>query len=311
MSRSSRALFALAPFAFVVSNCNPSSSRGERAITPASASGLSIPEAPPEPAFPTQRADVTRRVMVEWRATVVSGPGLTVGSACTLAAALDRTGTRSLRTYLDLECGATTVYRPVEMGVRRVERDCQIAEQSPTEGAPSRLALLCQGFAPGNRDAQRIWVDTIRGVITVSDFEHQQTFEFHVEPFTTGSVAAPALTFACRPPTVHNGRVTEATPTAPMPPGAQCTIATSPCDGATPGVPHCRAEIRCGNVPLYGGGAMGRIACESSTAPQRALDNDASPIDGDPRLELDIPSGRVTVSDTTSDERWSVTIGLD
>lgn len=311
MSRSSRALFSTLVPLLACAACNPSSTRGERAITPASATGLSLPEAPTEAAFPQQRADVTRRVTAEWRATVVSGPGLAVGSSCTLGAALDRTGTGSLRTYLDLACGSTIVYRPMDMGVRRVERDCQVSEQSAAEGQPSRLALLCEGFRPGSTDAQRIWVDSVRGVARVQDIEHHQMFEFRIEPFTTQTLAAPALTLACRPPVVRNGRVSEATASAPMAPGANCTVSTATCDGASPGVPHCRAEIRCGNIPLYGGGAMGRVACEESGAPQRALDNDATPIDGDPRLELDIPAGRVVVSDTTSDEHWTVTIRLD
>jgi hypothetical protein len=280
-------------------------------ITPASATGLSLPEAPTAPAFPPQRADVMRRVTVDWHATVTSGPGLAAGSACTLGAVFDRTGTGSLRAYLDLECGSTTVYRPVDMGVRRVERDCQVSEQSPAEGEASRLALLCDGSRSGS-EPLRIWVDTVRGIARVQDFEHQQTFEFHIEPFSTQTVRAPALTLACRPPVSRNGRVSESTPSAPMAPGTNCTVSTATCDGASPGVPHCRAEVRCGNrVVLYGGGAMGRVACEESGPPQRALDNDASPIDGDPRLELDLPSGRVAVSDTTPEERWSVTIRLE
>lgn len=298
--------FALA----AVASCNPSSARTER-IIPASATGVGLPSpAEPTPAFPPQRSDVARRVTASWNATVVAAPGLAEGAPCTINIALDRFGREGLRSFVDIVCGSTVIYRPIDgNGARRIEADCQVGEQSPREGEPSQLSLLC-GFVPGGPVPQRAWIDTIRGIATVRDFEHSQTFEFHVEPWST-PVSAPAITLACRPPSIRSGHVSDATPSAPFAPNAPCTIATMACDGATPGVPHCRAEIRCGGVALYGGGATGRIACESNGAPLRASDFEATPIDGDPRLDMDLTTGRIIVSDTTDDERWSNTIALD
>lgn len=101
------------------------------------------------------------------------------------------------------------------------------------------------------------------------------------------------------------GKVWNTVGDAPVPRQRACTIQVT---AAEHGRNNCHVRVECGETVVYGGGDGGYARCVGS--PVRAIDNQTSTQDEDPRLELAMDRGRLEVSDLRHEE-WSVMIGLD
>lgn len=74
---------------------------------------------------------------------------------------------------------------------------------------------------------------------------------------------------------------------------------------------NCRVVVRCNGEILYGAGTGGYNRCvQRDGRIERASDSGASIEDTDPRLELDLSAGTLTVSDITDTTQWSASFEL-
>lgn len=102
--------------------------------------------------------------------------------------------------------------------------------------------------------------------------------------------------------------VTEASHFPGVAAASRCTVRVAPV--AMAGF-NCHVEVACGATVVYGAGQTGYAHCDVNGAqPVRALDPDTTPQDGDAKLTLDIPGGRVVVEDQQGDTASRVVLSL-
>jgi hypothetical protein len=105
------------------------------------------------------------------------------------------------------------------------------------------------------------------------------------------------------------GHVVVTTGDGPAPAGTVCTVSATP-TFAFEGY-NCRLEVNCAGQIVYGGADRGYMRCGYRDGlPSFGADRAVTHHDGDPRLDLDLESNRVVVSDGPT-PRYSIAIALD
>ncbi len=113
-------------------------------------------------------------------------------------------------------------------------------------------------------------------------------------------------------PVYRGGRIEGVHGDAPVAVGDRCELRVLPVRTAQF---NCLLRIMCGGVVLYPNPAQtaGYVPCfVQNGVPMRALDANYTAADGDPLVEMDLPDGRVRVSDLDPHgQRYAVALRLD
>jgi hypothetical protein len=154
------------------------------------------------------------------------------------------------------------------------------------------------------RDAQMASQQAVNASSRASDaFNGVQQLQAGVAALTALPATLPDFDPVVRPATV-----TATTGEAPVAKGGACTVTVIPARAGA-GL-NCQVRVQCGEKRIYGRKGVGYLVCGvEGRLPTYGKDEDPTGSGGDPRVELDLPSGRVVVSD--EDPNYSVTIELD
>ena len=132
-------------------------------------------------------------------------------------------------------------------------------------------------------------------------------FEFTLA-YQSLPVAGEPLLDATRRALRRSARVTEATGPSPVKAGARCALLVSP----LPRGGKCLTRLACAGRMLYGAGTTGVSECTvEGDRIVRVHDGNTTSNGGDPALDLDVATGRITVKDEAGSATWTVGMQLD
>lgn len=234
-----------------------------------------------------------------WRAVVVNGGGaLEPGTACTLRGQFRGNGKTRVAARAEVRCGGLVAYAADrEFGglVETSPRRCGIWEGVADGGQPGvyHYRLEC-------RDPGRLDLDTAQQRLVVTDARGRR-IEMTVDAFSEPRSGAP-LYDGNRPATGRSftaferrGKVKKTSRPDQVREGALCMLRVEPSYSRAY---NCRVQVTCEERTLYGAKGNGFNPCEmSGAAPVRAHDRKGTAAEGDPIMKLDLPAGRVEVSD--------------
>ncbi|MGK4008999.1 hypothetical protein WMF31_40720 [Sorangium sp. So ce1036] len=262
------------------------------------------PTAAPAPERPLRTARAT------WKATVTRATGLPLaaGATCTIEATLTSAGDDIHVPGLEVVCRGTPIYRSSdELSGMSMFRSGVEEDSGPAPGTTLyAISYEDKGARAGAR--AEISLDSVRKAGLVwRDAAPAYRVELAI-PYQSAPVKGEPLLDATGRALRASARVTDATGPSPVKVGARCTLRASPL--ARPG--KCLTRLECGGRMLYGAGTTGVSACTVvGDQVVRVHDGNTSRSGGDPALDLDVSTGRITVRDEVGSAAWTVGMTLD
>ncbi|WP_438026108.1 hypothetical protein [Sorangium sp. So ce233] len=267
------------------------------------------PEPAPAPPAPAPERPL-RTATATWKATVASATGLPLaaGAPCTVEAELASSGDDIRVPSLQVVCGGKPIYRSSDPLNGMSMFSSGVEEDSGAEPGTQVYAISYQD--KGSRAGQRAEVSldsTRRAGAVWSDSAPAYRVELTVA-YQSPPVAGEPLLDATRNTLRRSARVTESTGPSPVKAGARCALRVSP----LPRGGKCLTRLACGGRMLYGAGTTGVSECTvEGDRVVRVHDGNTTQDGGDPALDLDLATGRVTVRDEGERGAWSVGVQLD
>ncbi|WP_437743189.1 hypothetical protein WMF39_48085 [Sorangium sp. So ce1504] len=266
-------------------------------------------QAPPEPAAPAREAP-SRTATATWRATVTRATGLPLaaGAACTVEAELASSGDDIRVPALRILCGGKPIYRSSDPLNGMSMFSSGVEEDSGPEPGTYVYALSYQDKGSRAGERAEVSLDSIRKAGAVwRDSAPAYRVEFTLA-YQSLPVAGEALLDATRKALRRSARVTESTGPSPVKVGQRCALLVSP----LPRGGKCLTRLACAGRMLYGAGTTGVSECTvEGDKVVRVHDGNTTPNGGDPALELDAATGRITVKDDVGGAAWTVGVQLD
>ncbi|MGK3998149.1 hypothetical protein [Sorangium sp. So ce1024] len=265
--------------------------------------------APPKPTTPAP-ARPLRTATATWKATVTRATGLPLaaGAACTVEAELASAGDDIRVPSLQVVCGGKPIYRSSDPLNGMSMFSSGVEEEAGAEPGTHVYAIAYQDKGSRVGERAEISLDSVRrsGAVwrdTAPAYRVELTLAYQSPP-----VAGEPLLDATRQALRRAARVTESTGPSPVKAGARCAIQASP----LPRGGKCLTRIACGGRMLYGAGTTGVAECTvEGDQVVRVHDGNTTPNGGDPALDLDVATGRVTVRDEEKGGAWTVGMQLD
>ncbi|WP_438040861.1 hypothetical protein [Sorangium sp. So ce128] len=266
-------------------------------------------QAPPEPAAPAREAP-SRTATATWRATVTRATGLPLaaGAACTVEAELASSGDDIRVPALRVLCGGKPIYRSSDPLNGMSMFSSGVEEDSGPEPGTYVYALSYQDKGSRAGERAEVSLDSIRKAGAVwRDSAPAYRVELMLA-YQSLSVAGEPLLDATRKALRRSARVTESTGPSPVKVGQRCALLVSP----LPRGGKCLTRLACAGRMLYGAGTTGVSECTvEGDKVVRVHDGNTTPNGGDPALELDAATGRITVKDDVGGAAWTVGVQLD
>ncbi|WP_437914099.1 hypothetical protein WME73_48905 [Sorangium sp. So ce302] len=266
-------------------------------------------QAPPEPAAPAREAPA-RTATATWRAAVTRATGLPLaaGAACTVEAELASSGDDIRVPALRVLCGGKPIYRSSDPLNGMSMFSSGVEEDSGPEPGTYVYALSYQDKGSRAGERAEVSLDSIRKAGAVwRDSAPAYRVEFTLA-YQSLPVAGEALLDATRKALRRSARVTESTGPSPVKVGQRCALLVSP----LPRGGKCLTRLACAGRMLYGAGTTGVSECTvEGDKVVRVHDGNTTPNGGDPALELDAATGRITVKDDVGGAAWTVGVQLD
>ncbi|XXY44336.1 hypothetical protein WME91_30455 [Sorangium sp. So ce269] len=269
-----------------------------------------VPEPAPAPAATPAPEAPARTATATWKAAVTRATGLPLaaGAACTVEAQLAGSGDKIRVPALQIVCGGTPIYSSsdplngMSMFSSGVEED--------SGAAPGTHVYAISYEDKGDRTGERaeVSLDSIRKVGAVwRDSAPAYRVELKL-PYQSAPVRGEPLLDATARALRRTARVTASSGPSPVKVGAQCTLRVSPL--ARPG--KCLTRLECGGRMLYGAGTTGVSECtEEQDQVVRVHDGNTTRDGGDPALDLDVATGKITVRDEVASGTWTASMQLD
>ncbi|XXT17080.1 hypothetical protein WME94_43315 [Sorangium sp. So ce429] len=265
--------------------------------------------APPGPAAPAPEKPL-RRATATWNAAVARATGLPLAAdaPCTVEAELTSSGDDIRVPSLQVVCGGKPIYRSSDQLNGMSMFSSGVEEDSGAE--PGTHVYLLAYEDKGSRAGERaeVSLDSARraGAVwrdSAPAYRVELTLAYQSPP-----VAGEPLLDATRRALRRSARVTESTGPSPVKAGARCALHVAP----LPRGGKCRTRLACGGRMLYGAGTTGVSECTvEGDHVVRFHDGNTTQDGGDPALDLDLATGRVTVRDEEKHGAWTVGVQLD
>jgi hypothetical protein len=236
-----------------------------------------------------------------WKARVKTATGIALapGTPCVVKGGFDRDAEgKTSAGVIAIVCGTKPLYSTEDRFNGMSNTSYGLMEDVGPEPNAHRLLLQWSDKGPRQGRAQAS-IDTSVGAATVWTEDPTPTkVELTVDELSDKYPEAlldHSKDGAACARTEAPARVTEVSGDAPLEAGAACDVTTKSING------QCRVRIKCGDVWLYGEGTSGYASVENG----KARDTSPSVADRDPRLEFDLASGLIEVSDEGV-TKWSV-----
>lgn len=250
------------------------------------------------------------RASARWAAKVSRATGLALahGSSCVIEARLEGAGDKIGVPGLTVTCGDRALYDSADPLNGMSSSGSGVRERAGEERGSQRYVLAYddQGTRTGKRS--QVSIDTSKRLAAVwSDSVPAYRVELDV-PLESEAVKGRAL-LAATDWTLRRGAVVKAVSgQSPVRVGARCDLRVSPL--ARGG--QCQTRLRCGASVVYGAGESGYAECAvEGNAVVRVTDPDTTPNGGDPKIDVDVAAGTVTVADEIGAVKWSADLTLD
>lgn len=268
------------------------------------------PQAPAAPeAGPAQSATLL------WHGDVASvhGRGPPRGAACSLRAEVSRRGEQLAVNGVQLMCGVKKLYDSSDE-LNGMSSLSYAVTEAPALRRPGALRYALRYLDQGARTGERaqIALDTRAHEATVvNEAPPASRILVRLEEFSVpreGARLAPPHGNPFEGTIDRNSVVTAVRGAAPVKPGDTCVLHIEP-DALGPH--NCRSRITCNGAVIYGDGEGGYNDCVlRGGKPVGFLDKDLSNVDGDARADVDLVSGRASVSDRKPEGRYRVELSL-
>ncbi|XYI02690.1 hypothetical protein ACMHYB_24235 [Sorangium sp. So ce1128] len=276
---------------------------------PVPAPSALAPEPAPAPAAPAPERPL-RRATATWKAAVARATGLPLaaGAPCTVEAELASSGDDIRVPSLQVLCGGKPIYRSSDPLNGMSMFSSGVEEDSGSEPGTHVYALSYQDKGSRAGERAEVSLDSVRraGAVwrdSAPAYRVELTLAYQSPP-----VAGEPLLDATRRALRRSARVTESTGPSPVKAGARCALQVSP----LPRGGKCLTRLACGGRMLYGAGTTGVSECTvEGDHVVRVHDGNTTQDGGDPALDLDLATGRVTVRDDEKRGAWTVGVQLD
>ncbi|WP_438005024.1 hypothetical protein WME89_40745 [Sorangium sp. So ce321] len=281
----------------------PEPVRAPSALAPGPAPASPGPAAP-GPEKPPRRATAT------WNAGVARATGLPLaaGAPCTVEAELTSSGDDIRVPSLQVVCGGEPIYRSSDPLDGMSTLSSGVEEDSGAEPGTHVYVLSYQDKGSRAGERAEVSLDSVRRAGAVwrdaaPAYRVELTLAYQSPP-----VAGEPLLDATRRALRRSARVTESTGPSPVKAGARCALHVAP----FPRGGKCRTRLACSGRMLYGAGTTGVSECAvEGDHVVRVHDGDTTQDGGDPALDLDLATGRVTVRGEEKGGAWTVDVQLD
>lgn len=259
-----------------------------------------------KPAPPPQ----LREAQLQWRASVLKAEGwpLTVGTACVASLDVTSDGEKLRGSALSIHCGDDELHGP---RVTTPPLECMLFEGPAFDAKTQEYDAACKRQAPGD-EVPRLLFDTRRERVLLTSKNPAYRVELELEREDGERKGAPLFGTeghgkrSFERPVVREGSVTRSVGSTGVEGGTRCEVALAPTPLAE--MP-CRVRVRCGPTRLYGGFGQGFTRCVIADGTATiAIDDGTTGQDGDPRLRVDLPAGKVTITDAQPDREVRIVL---
>ncbi|WP_433932187.1 hypothetical protein AB3662_46980 [Sorangium cellulosum] len=267
------------------------------------------PEPAPAPPAPAPERPL-RTATATWQAAVARATGLPLaaGTRCTVEAELASSGDDIRVPSLQVVCGGKPIYRSSDALNGMSMFSSGVEEDSGAEPGTQVYAISYQDKGSRAGERAEVSLDSTRRAGAVwSDSAPAYRVELTVA-YQSPPVAGEPLLDATKMTLRRSAAVTESTGSSPVKAGVRCALRVSP----LPRGGKCLTRLACGGRMLYGAGTTGVSECTvEGNRVVRVHDGNTTRDGGDPALDLDLATGRVTVRDEAERGAWSVGVQLD
>ncbi|KYF65793.1 hypothetical protein [Sorangium cellulosum] len=267
------------------------------------------PEPAPAPPAPAPERPL-RTATATWQAAVARATGLPLaaGAPCTVTAELASAGDDIRVPSLQVVCGGKPIYRSSDPLNGMSMFSSGVEEDSGAEPGTQVYAISYQDKGTRAGERAEVSLDSIRRAGAVwSDAAPAYRVELTLA-YQSPPVAGEPLLDATKNTLHRAAGVTESTGPSPVKAGARCALRVSP----LPRGGKCLTRLACSGRMLYGAGTTGVSECAvEGGRVVRVHDGNTTQHGGDPALDLDLATGRLTVRDEGERGAWSVGVQLD
>jgi len=256
-----------------------------------------------------------RATTATWPSRVKASHGATVGvgvgAACSLEAALEEHDDDIHVAGISIRCGATNVYDSRSDAPAGHSAGGRAREA--LGGTDGSAVVFLDFHECGGGASPEVSVDTEKHTASLWRYE---TPSFRLDltmPAASTAVPSGPLLDITRVGVHRGARVVAASTPAPATVGARCDVRVAPRYGEM-----CDVYVGCGGVDVYGrwpfssSGHCNAADALKTNVPLDVADDDVSAVDHDPRLEIHLGAGTVTIADAPAGFKpWKLDLAID